>query len=301
MSVQTAVALVLALASTTLVSLAYLRQHDAVASLPPLSLKRPIHSVKLILGNRPWLLAFGMETAGFLLYAVALGLASLALVQSVAAGGIGILAYVSARFANRRLSGRETTGVYLSVLGLVALAISLAGGSGEGDHGSLFWILIWLGGTAAVAALVLTVARPIIGAAAAWGIAGGLLFSIADVSTKLTTQGGVRTAFVVVLIAGYGLGTSFLQLGYQKGAALTVAGLAVLLTNAVPIAAGTIVLHEPVPDGILGVLRVLAFAAVSAGAFMLARPGTHPSSGEPAGPAEEPEKEPAPLPEAARP
>jgi hypothetical protein len=35
----------------------------------------------------------------------------------------------------------------------------------------------------------------------------------------------------VTLIIGYTLGTSLLQLGYQRGAALTVAGLATLCTG----------------------------------------------------------------------
>jgi hypothetical protein len=46
-----------------------------------------------------------------------------------------------------------------------------------------------------------------------------------------------------------------------------------LLTNALPIAAGTVVLKEPVPPGAFGGVRILAFAAVTAGAFLLARPG----------------------------
>jgi hypothetical protein len=65
-----------------------------------------------------------------------------------------------------------------------------------------------------------------------------------------------------------------LQLGYQKGAALTVAGLATLVTNALPIAAGAVVLSEPVPTGVFGALRLLAFAAVTIGAVLLARPDT---------------------------
>ena len=63
-----------------------------------------------------------------------------------------------------------------------------------------------------------------------------------------------------------------MQVGYQSGAALTVAGVATLLTNALPIAAGPIVLGEPVPSGWLGALRGVAFAAVVVGAFLLARP-----------------------------
>jgi hypothetical protein len=123
---RTAIALALAIASTTLTNIAYLREHDAAAALPALSMRRPLHSA-IVLGDRTWLLGFAMETGGFALY--------------------------------------------------------------------------------------------------------------------------------------------------QRGGALTVAGLATLVTNALPIAAGTIVLHEPVPSGALGGLRILAFAAVTAGAILLATPG----------------------------
>jgi hypothetical protein len=131
-----AVALVLALASTTLTNVAYLRQHDAAAALPVLSMRRPLQSVRLLLSDRSWLLGFAMETSGFVLYAAALALAPLALVQSIAAGGIGVLAYVSARMAGRRLRRHEIGGVVVSVLGLVALAVSLVGGERDG-HGEI--------------------------------------------------------------------------------------------------------------------------------------------------------------------
>jgi hypothetical protein len=74
------------------------------------------------------------------------------------------------------------------------------------------------------------------------------------------------------VILGYTLGTWLLQLGYQQSSALTVAGIATLLTNALPIAAGTVVLDEPVPSGVFGGLRIFAFAAVTVGAILLARP-----------------------------
>jgi hypothetical protein len=269
---STAVALVLALASTVLINLAYLREHDAAAALPVLAIRRPLQSARALLTDRSWLLGFAMETAGFLLYVAALRLASLAIVQSVAAGGIGLLAYVSARVTGRRLGGRERNGVLLSILGLVALAVSLVGGSGEGGAGSTIAIIVWLAATAAAAILVVTLGRMALGVAIAEGIAGGLFFSLGDVSTKVATQGGARLVFVIPLILGYTLGTWLLQLGYQRGGALTVAGLATLLTNAIPIAAGTIVLDEPVPSGAYGGLRILAFAAVTIGAILLARP-----------------------------
>jgi hypothetical protein len=272
-SAQTAVALVLALASTALTNVAYLREHDAAAALPALSLRRPLHSVQALLTDRSWLLGFALESVGFALYVAALALAPLSLVQSVTAGGIGVLAFVSARMSNRRLGRGELAGVWLSMLGLLALAVSLAGGSGEGTGGTTGEILLWLGASAAAAVVALALGRRFGWSGVAYGIAGGLFFSIGDISVKIATQGGVRTAFAVGVVIGYSLGTFFLQLGYQRSRALTVAGIATLLTNALPIAAGSVVLGEPVPSGALGALRILAFAAVTAGAILLARPG----------------------------
>jgi hypothetical protein len=272
LSAQTITALLLALASTALTNVAYLREHDAAAALPALSLRRPLHAVQALLSDRSWLIGFALESGGFALYVVALALAPLTLVQSISAGGIGVLAFVSARMRRQRLGRHELAGVLVSMLGLLALAASLAGGTGEGTGGSTSEILLWLTATAAAAVVALALGRRFGALAVAEGLAGGLFFSIGDISVKVATQGGARAAFAVGVIAGYSLGTALLQLGYQKGGALTVAGLATLLTNALPIAAGTVVLGEPVPSGALGGLRIAAFAAVTLGAILLARP-----------------------------
>jgi hypothetical protein len=271
-SAETTTGLVLALASAILINLAYLREHDAAAELPVLSMRRPLQSARLLLGDRSWLLGFAMESGGFLLYVAALVLAPLSLVQSISAGGIGVLAFASARLARRPLAGREIAGVLLSVLGLAALAVSLTTGKAKEGTGSIVPIVLWLGITALIAVVLVVAGRVRYGTAVAYGLAGGLFFSIGDISTKVATQGGPRAGFVVLLLLGYGLGTALLQIGYQAGAALTVAGLATLVTNALPIAAGTVILDEPLPHGALGVVRVLAFIAVVAGAVLLARP-----------------------------
>ena len=271
MGAQTAAAVALALAATTLTNFAYLREHDAMAALPGFSPRRPLQAVRVVITNRDWLRGFALESTGFTLYVVALALAPLTLVQSLAAGGIGILAFVSARMGGRSLPRHEVVGVAVSIVGLVALAVSLAGGSGEGGGGSSLEIELWLAATAAAAVIVVAVGRRFGGLAVSEGIAGGLFFSIGDISVKVATQGGGRAAFGITVVAGYALGTALLQLGYRHGGALTVAGLATLLTNALPIAAGTVVLGEPVPTGALGAVRVLAFVAVTAGAILLAR------------------------------
>jgi hypothetical protein len=67
-----------------------------------------------------------------------------------------------------------------------------------------------------------------------------------------------------------------LQSGFQRGRALATAGVATLATNAIPIAAAMTLLREPLPSGILGVIRVAAFASVVISAVWLApkRPRT---------------------------
>ncbi len=85
--------------------------------------------------------------------------------------------------------------------------------------------------------------------------------------------GGVELAFVPVLLACHGLAFVALQLGFQQGGALATAGVASLATNALPIVAGTTLFGEGLPDGPLGVLRVLAFGAVVIGAGAIARGG----------------------------
>ena len=108
-----------------------------------------------------------------------------------------------------------------------------------------------------------------IGGGPAWGIAAGILFAAGDVSTKMAVSGGAaNVAFFVCLIVFYVAGTAVLQAGFQRGGALTTAGLATLMTNALPIAAGMIVFAEPLPAA-GSARRVVAFAAVVAGAVLL--------------------------------
>jgi hypothetical protein len=269
--VQIALALVITLVSACFLNLGYLLEHSVASQLPRLSLRRPIASLRSLLGNRRWLTGFAAEAFGWLLYVVALDLAPLSLVQAVAAGGIGILAVMVSRVTHVPLTGRERVGAGLSVVGLVLLGVSLVGAHGEGSAAGYFWVGCWLVASAVAAFLFVWLLAGILGGGPAWGIAAGILFAAGDVSTKMAVTGrAANTGFFVCLILFYGAGTAVLQAGFQRGGALTTAGLATLLTNALPIAAGMIVFREPLPGGWVGAARALAFAAVIAGAVLLA-------------------------------
>ena len=268
---QIGLALALAVLSACLLNLGYLLEHSVASKVPALSLRRPIASLTSLLGNRRWLAGFGAEAVGWLLYVGALALAPLSLVQATAAAGIGILAIMVSRFTHVPLTTRERIGAGVSVAGLALLGVSLFGAHSEGSGADYLWVAVWLLASVVAAVVCVSVLARVIGGGPAWGIAAGVLFAAGDVSTKMAVSGGIAdSAFLVCLIVFYAAGTAILQAGFQRGGALATAGLATLLTNALPIAAGMVLFHEPLPAGWVGVLRVVAFAAVVAGAFLLA-------------------------------
>jgi len=261
--------LILSLVSAIAVNWAYTREHDAVAGLPPMSPRRPLEAARVLVRRRAWLAAFGTETAGWLVYVAALRLAPLALVQAVGASGIAVLALAGVRGRVSRLPWREQLAVVLAVLGLLLLSLSLTGAHPADRAPSAPGAATWLGLCAAAAA-ILSVARTRFAHAAVLGLAAGLLFSGGDISARLVVFGGAWVLVVVPLVVFYALGSVQLQAAFQHGDAVTAAGIATLATNAVPIAAGVVLLNEQLPGGASRVLLIAAFALVVASGFLLA-------------------------------
>ena len=264
------IGLAVAFASALVTNTAYSLEHDAAAALPPLSPRRPLKSAKLLLGDRRWLLAFGAETAGWLMYVAALRLAPISLVQAVAASGVAVLAFATARGHPSRLARREQLAVVLAVAGLVLLALSLVDTTESDQHPHVIGIIIWLAACGGAAVLLIAVPTRF-ARAASLGLAAGLLFADGDISAKLVGYGGWWLAALATLIVAYATGTSVLQWAYQRGDALTAAGLATMATNAVPIAAGFVLFGETLPHGTRAVLQVAAFACLVASAVALGR------------------------------
>jgi Putative esterase len=268
MTSKLAVGLLLALGSAAALNWGYYAQHGAAGALPPLSLRRPFRSLALLFRDRRWLLGFATGLGGWALYVAALALAPLSLVQAASAGGIALLAGLVGR-----LTRSERAAVAVAFAGLVLLGLSLIGARTTPAGTSWQAVAAWMGGSAALA-LTAVVAAPRTRAAAGvgYGIAAGCLYAAGDVGTKAAVAGGGRLGFVPALLACHGLAFVVLQLGFQRGGALATAGMATLWTNALPIAAGTIVFHERVPPGAGGAARILAFGAVVAAAALLTRP-----------------------------
>ena len=273
------IGLTLAFGSALFTNTAYSLEHDAAAALPPLSPRHPFRSAQLLLRDRRWLTAFAVETAGWLMYVAALQLAPLALVQSVAASGVAVLAFATARGHPSRLAWRERLAVVLALAGLTMLALSLVGTTASDQRPEVIGVVIWLAACGGGAALLIVIPTRF-GRAASLGLAAGLLFADGDMSAKLVGYGGLWLVALATLIVGYGIGTSVLQSAYQRGDALTAAGTATMVTNAVPIAAGFVLFGETLPHGARAVLQIAAFACLVASAVMLGHRQA-PQAGDP--------------------
>lgn len=266
--------LLLGLVSAGAIGGGFALQHAEAATLPRVSLRRPVRSL-LALGRRPlWCAGLTLGLAGWAAYVAGLRLAPLSLVQAASAGGVVVLA-----FAGGRPSRREQVGAFAALTGLVMLGLSLDGGGG-GRAASPIDLGLWLGVSAAGAALAAgPLARALL-PGAGLGTAAGLLYAAADVATKEATGGGSALALVPVVLGASGLAFVTLQLSFQRGGRLQTAGLATLWTNALPIVAGSVVFHEPFPAGPAGILRGAAFCLAVAGGAALA--GSGPDSTAPA-------------------
>jgi len=244
-----AIGLVLALGSSAAINWGYLAQHGAASSLPPLTLRHPVRSLVSLFSNLRWLAGFMAGVGGWVVYVVALALAPLSLVQAAAAGGIGLLALLVHRGPGAGLRRREWWAVWVSILGLLLLAVSLAGGSTAGRVTSMTEVGGWILGSLVVAGIAAGPGSALLASGAGLGIASGVLYAAGDVGTKAAVQGHGFLLFVPVVLACHGLAFIALQLGFQRGAALATAGVATLLTNALPIGAGVVLTRgTPVYD-----------------------------------------------------
>jgi hypothetical protein len=252
-----AAGLALAVGAAVAIGGGYTLQHASASQLPPLTLRRPLRSLALLFRSGSWAVGFFAGIGGWVLYVVALRIAPLSLVQAAAAGGIAVLAV-----GGGRLLLHERLGVVLALAGLVLLGLSL-GSHTASTHGSPLAVALWLGGSVVAAAVVAAVLRGGFGL----GTAAGILYAAGDVGTKIAVVGGTRLWFVPALLACHGLAFVAFQLALQRGRRLATAGVAVLWTNALPIAGGMALFAE----GSGGALRLLAFALVLVAAVALAR------------------------------
>jgi enterochelin esterase-like enzyme len=267
--------LALALAAALALDGGFVLQHQAASRLPPLTLRRPRRSLESLLAARRWLAGFVLGLGGWVLYLVALGHAPLSLVQAATASGIGLLVLGLAVARRRVPPRRESVAALIATGGLAALGLSLLG-SGAARHVPLPGAGVWAL-AAVVAACVALLVRH--GSAGAGGTAAGSCYGLGDVATKafliaLPHHPGVgavaASPYLWLTLASHGSGFLILQRSFQRGGVVAAVAPMTAAMNLLPIAAGVLVLGDPLPRSApVLALRLGAFAAAAAGAALL--------------------------------
>lgn len=276
-----AAALGIAVASTILLDLSYLFQQRSEDRLPHVSPRHPALAVRSLLGAKLWVLGALLGIVGWLASLLAIALADLSLVQAASASGIAILAVIAVLWFGQRLSRREMVGIALATLGLAAIGLSLEGATESIGAPSTAGVVMWVAASALIG-LALSSMNHVrfLSAAAAAGIAAGVMLGAGRVSTKglletVPQHAGVAdylaSPFLYITIVIYALGVWAQTVAFQRGEAVNAISLLVASTSVVPILAGLVVFHDPLPGDALGlILRLAGFVLVLGGAAMLA-------------------------------
>ncbi len=265
-----AAGLLLALAASAALNASFYVQHEAASGMPPLRLRHPVRSLRLLFTDLKWFVGWLAGWVGWGLYILALRFAPLSLSQAVVAGGVGLIALLARYRAKVVPSPLEKVGIRACLVGLALVAASLGASAPRAALGDWRPIALWVGACVLAAGMATAVPSRYLASGAGLGAAAGLLYAGGDIATK----GAVSSAglgFVPVLLACHLVGFVCLQLAFQRGSALSTAGLSSLLNNTVPIAAGLVAFHEGVPANLFGALRIVGFVAVVLGASLIAR------------------------------
>lgn len=290
MSAALAGGLGLALASAFALDAGFLLQQGAAVEAPALSLRRPLAAARALVARGRWTFGFCLGLGGWGLYVAALALAPLSFVQTVAASGIGLLVVVVSVGQHRLPARRDLLGAALATFGLMALAGSIGGSAGITGTTPSTAALAALG----VAGLVVVALALRRRSAALGGLAAGLLYGIGDVTSKAMLlevphhagpSAYLASPLLYATACAHGLGFVLLQRAFQHGGAIASLGPMTAAMNLLPMAAGVLLLGEALPAGAVALtLRIGAFAAAVAGAWVLAShtaPDTRPEPAEP--------------------
>lgn len=271
-----AVGILLALVASVALNTAFLAQHAGAVDLPAVSPRRPVATLRALLGSRTWLVGLALGCLGWALHVGALARAPLSLVQAFIAGGLAVTLPVAAVALGHRLRRGELQAIALMALALVLLSLGLSGGRrATGAPGVLAAATVGLAAVALALALgVRDDRRPV-----ALGVAGGLLYGAADMAIKALTgvasgSGAARvlsSPWLLVAIAATAAAFFAFQRALQSHRPVVVIALMTAATNVSAIVGGLVVFGDPLgATPLLAAAHVAAFALVAGAAWRLA-------------------------------
>ncbi len=273
----------LALACALATNIGFLFKHRGACAAPRVDMRRPLRTARLLFASRLFTIGMGIASLAWIFHVAALSVAPMALVQSVLAGGMVLLAVLAERLFGLRIGRRQWIGLGLTALGLMLLGVTLPVAHGAHSGFSLPGMLSFEAGL--IGAGTLLIMGPRIGAppehhGLMLGAAAGMLFGVSDIAIKaisgLVATGGIGglltpwTLFgLVASVAAFYASAK----GLQDGEAVPVIAVTGTAANVAGIVGGIIVFGDPLAGNpLLLVVECLAFLLVIAAAWLMPAP-----------------------------
>jgi drug/metabolite transporter (DMT)-like permease len=283
---STALAVVTAIGASLLFNYAMYLQKKEVVGLPEVKFQLSWSVTKAFITNKGWILSMVVILLGSGLYAVALDIAPVSIVQPIMAAGVALLAYLAIKNLGEHPRRQDLFAIGLSILGVVLIAISLIGSSTKTVTHNATVLWVFTAAAVAVAAVIPLLFRKRSPGqfGAALGISVGILYGTSAVFAKLmlTDWGnrwahhGIASLFQSVFILAWALtlipAFIILQAALQKGMAIVVVPILAGLNQLVPILLGMFALNEKLPtNAVLATVRIISFCMILTSTIILSR------------------------------
>jgi multidrug transporter EmrE-like cation transporter len=286
----------LASISSLLVALGLLMMKSRSDDLPVAAGTNTVRALIEWIRDPMWSGGLGVQTAGWVLYVIAVSQAPVSIVAVMAQGGIATFVLGSVVFLGERARPREWIGIGAIVVGMLMLTLSLPAGQTEGalEPGTLLGL----------SALLLALGLAPMGierlkeSGAAAAIFSGVAFGLGALLTKAMTDNflGNDAGSIALRIAAdpyaYGVvvaniaGIITLQNSFHSARGIIAMPLSSALSNIVPIAGGMLAFGERLPaDATAAAMRVGAFILTIAAGVLLAGAREHSADAPLAAPA----------------
>jgi drug/metabolite transporter (DMT)-like permease len=279
-------AIICAVVASLAFNYAMYAQKKAVGDLPEVKLQLSWSVIKAFLSNGTWLASMLVILFGSALYAYALTVAPISIVQPIMASGVALLAYLAVKNLGEKPRRIDLVAIGLSILGVILIGVSLAEGLPKDVKHSADSLWLFTAVVVAVSIVIpLAMSRSSDSRkATGLGIACGLLYGTSAVFAKLLlvdwsnqwAHKGILVLFVSVFLIAWAVtlvpAFIILQAALQKGMAIVVVPLMASLSQLVPILIGMVALHEPFPKSpALAAVRIFAFALILVATVILSR------------------------------
>jgi drug/metabolite transporter (DMT)-like permease len=268
----------LAVVVALLTNLASLLKHRGCQRAAPVSLSRPLQSIRGLATSRWFAVGWLVAAVAWLTHIAALSMAPISLVQGILAGGAVTLAVMSQRIFGDPVERRQWLALILGGTGLALLVLTLPHFEGSHSGFALPALLSFEGGLVLLAC-GLALGHRTERLAARKGVLlatlAGLLFALAGIAIKGLTGGGgdsvvlISSLVLLTLLCG-GLAQYTAASALQLGGAIETIGLMGLVANATQILGGVLVFSDPLAPTPAGLaLQATAFALVCASALLM--------------------------------